>query len=95
METKLLSIYTARISKSGKYLNLTLVEGEGDTRQFYTACVKLATPSKRNKIYAITSNINGIEEAQIVIPIAKYDEYKSVDEEVQVAEAVKDSDLPF
>ena len=38
---KLLTIYGARLSKNKNYLNLSLIEGEGDEKQFYNACVKL------------------------------------------------------
>ena len=39
-ENTLLTINGARKSKNGKYINLTLVSGEGQDKQFYTACVK-------------------------------------------------------
>ena len=46
MKNKLLTIYGARLSKSGQHINLTLVEGEGDQKQFYTACVKVDEEAK-------------------------------------------------
>ena len=46
MQNKLLTIYGARLSKSGQHINLTLVEGEGDKKQFYTACVKVDEEAK-------------------------------------------------
>lgn len=42
----LLSIYGARISEDGKRLVLTLVGGENNEKQFYTACVKLDNTQK-------------------------------------------------
>lgn len=40
-ENTFLTIYGARISKSGKHINLTLVSGEGDQKSFYTACITI------------------------------------------------------
>lgn len=36
----LLNIYGAKVSKNGERLNVTLVRGEGDKKEFFTACVK-------------------------------------------------------
>ena len=36
----LYSVYGARISQSGKYVNVSLVNGEDDEKQWATACVK-------------------------------------------------------
>lgn len=61
-ENTLLTIYGARISKSGKHINLTLVSGEGDKKQFYTACVKIDESAKTH------GSIEG-DEAIIVVPL--------------------------
>ena len=61
-ENTLLTIYGARISKSGKHINLTLVSGEGNQRQFYTACVKIDEEAKAH------GSIEG-NEAIIVVPM--------------------------
>lgn len=45
-ETKLLSIFGAKVSKDGKKLVLTLVSGEDDNKQFYNACIKLDNSQK-------------------------------------------------
>ena len=45
-EEKLLSIYGAKVSKDGSKLVLTLVGGEGEAKQFYTACIKLNNSQK-------------------------------------------------
>lgn len=66
-ENKLLTIYGARLSKSGKHINLTLVEGENEQRKFYTACVKIGEQSKVHG--AIDKNVKGEEEAIIVVPL--------------------------
>lgn len=49
MKTELLSVYGARTSKSGKYLNLSLVKGEGDEKTFYNACVKMENVKLNDK----------------------------------------------
>lgn len=62
----LLTVYGARVSKSGKYLTLTLIEGEGDDKTFYNACIKL---DKTAKTYAVVKG----EKASIVINLLKED----------------------
>ena len=66
-ENKLLTIYGARLSKSGKHINLTLVEGEGNERKFYTACVKIDESSKVHGV--VRNTIEKGEEAIIVVPL--------------------------
>lgn len=63
-ENKLLTIYGARLSKSKKHITLTLVEGEGDKKQFFTACVKLDEDAKTH------GSIDG-DEAIIIVPLLK------------------------
>ena len=72
-ENILLSIYGARVSKSGKYVNITLVKGEGDAKTFYTTCVKL---DKTAKTYAKLKD----DKAFIVVPLLKNDKEKSKDD---------------
>ena len=43
---QLLSFYTARISKSGKYVNVSLVEELNGNKVFYNSCVKLDNSGK-------------------------------------------------
>ena len=69
-ENILLSIYGARVSKSGKYINITLVKGEGDAKTFYTACVKL---DKTAKTYGKVKD----NKAYIVVPLLSNDKEKS------------------
>ena len=85
MKNKLLTIYGARLSKSGQHINLTLVEGEGDQKQFYTACVKVDEEAKTH------GSIEG-HEATIVVPLLQ--DKKKVDDFDQLDE-VTDEDLPF
>ena len=47
-DTRLLTIYGARLSKSGKYINLSLVEGQGEEKQFFNACVQIDESAKTN-----------------------------------------------
>ena len=47
-DTRLLTIYGARLSKSGKYINLSLVEGQGEEKHFFNACVKIDESAKTN-----------------------------------------------
>ena len=42
----LLSIFGAKLSKDGKRVVITLVNGEDDDKNFYTACVKLDNSQK-------------------------------------------------
>ena len=80
-KNNLLSIYGARLSKNGDYINLTLVCGEGKEKQFYTACVKVDETAKTH------GRIKG-EEAHIVVPLLKDQRATEVDENVN-------DDLPF
>lgn len=45
-ESKLLSIFGAKVSKDGKKLVLTMVEGEAEDRKYYNACIKLDNSQK-------------------------------------------------
>lgn len=78
-ENTLLTIYGARKSKNGKYINLTLISGEGQDKQFYTACVKFDN-SKR---------VSGrIEDDAAVIFVPLLTDNKKATEEM-------DEDTPF
>lgn len=46
IESKLLSIFGAKVSKDGTKLVLTLVSGEDESKQFYNACIKLDNSQK-------------------------------------------------
>ena len=45
-QSKLLSIFGAKVSKDGTKLVLTLVSGEDENKQFYNACIKLDNSQK-------------------------------------------------
>ena len=45
-ESKLLSIFGAKVSNDGKKLVLTLCEGKKENRTFYNACIKLDNSQK-------------------------------------------------
>ena len=63
-ENKLLTIYGARLSQNGKHVVLTLVEGEGDQKQYFTACAKLDQDAKTH------AKVEG-DEAIIIVPLLK------------------------
>ncbi len=46
METEMLNVFGARLSKDGSKLLLTLVSGDGEGRKFYSACIKLDNTQK-------------------------------------------------
>ena len=62
----LLSIYGAKVSKDGKKLVLTLVQGEDDNKTYYSACVKLDNTQKTHVKVGKTV-------AQLQIPLLKED----------------------
>lgn len=64
MQNKLLTIYGARLSKNGQHINLTLVEGEGEAKTYYTACAKV---DKNAKVHASIENATAV----IVVPLLK------------------------
>lgn len=72
-ENKLLTIYGARLSKSGQHINITLVEGEGENKRYYTTCVKVDGDAKTH------GHIEG-NKAHIVVPMLKEDKPKDIDE---------------
>ena len=86
-ENTLLTIYGARISKSGKHINLTLVSGEGDQKQFYTACVKIDEDAK-------THGSVEDDEAIIVVPMLHNDKEKPKDDFDELDQVDNDG-LPF
>ena len=88
MEEALLNVYGAKLSQDGKRVVLTLVQGDGQNKKYFNACVKLETS---NKVRA------KVDEAQEVVFIrvpllkpkeAKKDDYDAVDE-------ISDDEVPF
>ena len=74
-ENKLLTIYGARLSQNGKHVVLTLVEGEGDKKQFFTACAKLDQDAKTH------AKVEG-DEAIIIVPLLKPNKADEVKDDV-------------
>ena len=96
-ESKLLNIYGARISRNGDHINITLVEGEGDKKTYYNACVKIA---KEGKTYG---SVEG-NKAYIVIPLLKdpskpkevnLNDFKDKCEELDDFDKIDLDDVPF
>lgn len=46
MEETLLNIYGAKVSQDGKRVVLTLIQGDGQNKKYFNACVKLETSNK-------------------------------------------------
>lgn len=46
MEETLLNIYGAKVSQDGKRIVLTLIQGDGQNKKYFNACVKLETSNK-------------------------------------------------
>ena len=63
-DKKLLSFYGAKISEDGTKVVVTLISGEGEEKEFYTACVKLNNSQKTH------AKIEG-DYALIKIPVLK------------------------
>ena len=74
MKNELLTIYGARVSKSGSHLNITLVRGEGDEKEYYTTCVKLEN--------AKTKTQAKIKDGYAIVKIALLKDNKAKDEDV-------------
>lgn len=84
--TPLYSVYGARVSNSGKYINLSLVSGEEDEKQWATACVKRGGKYIKTKTNADTITL--------VIPrLDIEDDDEDEDEEVGPIGGAYDSDI--
>ena len=95
--TPLYSVYGARVSNSGKYVNLSLVNGEDDEKEWATACVK-----KKGKYIKVKVN-----DDTITLTIPRLDVEDEVEDEDEDEDEdgkpltdegltpVPDSDLPF
>ena len=81
-----MTIYGARISKSGKHINLTLVSGEGDKKQYFTACVKIDEDAK-------TRGSIEDDEAIIVVPMLHNEKEKPQDDFDELDKV--DDGIPF
>ena len=86
---QMLSIYGCRKSKSGNYLNVTLIGNEGEKKFYYTACVKLDNSGKVKTKEGKTKEGHEVYLLSIPVLTPKKTEAK--------ADTVKDDtkDLPF
>ena len=86
MENDLLNIYGAKVSQDGKRVVLTLIQGEGNNKKYYNACVKINTSSKTRA---------QVQESQEVVfirvPLLK----TKTEEDNQEVDEITDDDLPF
>ena len=86
---QMLTFYGCRKSKSGNYLNVTLVRNEGEKKFYYTACVKLDNSGKVKTIPSKTKEGHEVYLLSIPVLTPKKTEAK--------ADNAKDDtkDLPF
>ena len=68
-KNKLINFYTSRLTKDGKKVVITLIEGEGENRKFYTAVVTLNCDKKINATIDDNGNV------QIEMPLSKYEKH--------------------
>ena len=89
MEETLLNIYGAKVSQDGKRVVLTLIQGDGQNKKYFNACVKLETS---NKVRAKVDEENEVVFVRVPLlkPKAetKEDDFGKLDE-------VTDDEVPF
>ena len=85
----MLTIYGCRKSKSGNYLNVTLVHNEGEKKSYYTACVKLDNSGKVKAKEGKTKE--GHDVYVIVVPVLTPKKTDTKDD----TKAIGNEDLPF
>ena len=93
METKgnqMLTIYGCRKSKSGSYLNVTLVRNEVEKKVYFTACVKLDNSGKVKAKEGKTKE--GHDVYVIAVPVLTP---KKTDTTKDDTKAIGKEDLPF
>lgn len=84
----LLNIYGAKVSQDGQRVVLTLVQGDGQNKKYFNACVKLNTNNKTR------AKVDGQEEVVYIrVPLLKPKEAKQDD--FDKADEITDEDLPF
>ncbi|MBO6290311.1 MAG: hypothetical protein J6N45_08320 [Alphaproteobacteria bacterium] len=89
MEETLLNIYGAKVSQDGKRVVLTLIQGDGQNKKYFNACVKLETS---NKVRAKVDEEN--EVVFVRVPLLKPKaETKEVD--FGKLDEVTDDEVPF
>ena len=91
-ENTLLTIYGCKVSKDGKKLVLTLVQGRDDDKTYYNACIKLDNSGKthakieKDKKHALIK----VEMLKGDKPAKKQTKSKDAD-----VEAEDEGDIPF
>ena len=90
MEETLLNIYGAKVSQDGKRVVLTLVQGDGQNKKYFNACVKLNTNNKTR------AKVDEQEEVVYIrVPLLKPKEAKQDDFDKADTIEISDDDLPF
>ena len=88
------SIYGARVSSSGKYVNVTLIQGEDENKSYRNALVKI-----KGKYIGVK-----VKDDSVVLTIPRLDVENEEEEEEEEEDKnsplkgkkpVKDEDLPF
>lgn len=88
MQQELLNVYGAKVSQDGQRVVLTLVQGDGQNKKYFNACVKLNTS---NKTRAKVDEQN--EVVYIRVPLLKPAE--KTKDDFEEADEISDDDIPF
>lgn len=87
----LLTIYGCKLSKDGKRLVITLVNGEDDNKQYYSACIKLDNTQK-TKATISKDKKHGIVKIEMLKEEKKQTK-KQKKEDVEVE--INEDEIPF
>lgn len=87
MKEALLNVYGAKISEDGQRVVLTLIQGDGPSKKYFNACVKLNTT---NKTRAKVDEAN--EVVFIRVPLLKP---KEAEDDFDKLDEVSDDEVPF
>lgn len=89
MEETLLNIYGAKVSQDGKRIVLTLIQGDGQNKKYFNACVKLETS---NKVRAKVDEAN--EVVFVRVPLLK-PKAENKEDDFDKLDEVTDDEVPF
>lgn len=89
MNNKLLNIYGARISKNGKYINLSFVRGENETKEFFNCPVMINKEGGKIIADRCKQQINNKDYIFICVPLLQDDKKK------EEKEIITDDMIPF
>ena len=87
----LLTIYGCKVSKDGKKLVLTLVEGHDDDKTYYNACIKLDNTGKTH-VKLDKDKKHYLIKVELLNDQPKKKQTKSKDADVETED---DGDIPF